>query len=343
MLGGIFLRIGIPKALLYYRYFPLWKAFFEELGHEVVPSSSTNNSILNNGVKNCVDDACLPVKLFHGHVMDLKGRVDKIFIPRLISIEPGEFICPKFIGLPEMVKNSVPDNPNLLILNFNAHKSLEKGYDGFHVLGKELGASNNEVSRAMTLSKAKQEIYEKRLENGSNPLTLLENKFKLPTKSKVKGTIGLVGHPYLLYDQYINMSVCSKLVSKGYLPLFPENISSQQINEACSRFPKKLFWSYGKHLLGSGLSMLEHKNIKGLIFITSFGCGIDSFVGELLQRYNQREFLIPFSMITLDEHSGHAGFDTRLEAFIDMMEWRGNIDYHVSPHGTDVYPSKSTF
>src|SRR5665647_918613 len=149
MLGGIFLRIGIPKALLYYRYFPLWKAFFEELGHEVVPSSSTNNSILNNGVKNCVDDACLPIKLFHGHVMDLIDRVDKIFIPRLISIEPGEFICPKFIGLPEMIKNSVPGNPNLLILNFNAHKSLEKGYNGFRVLGKELGASNNEVARAM--------------------------------------------------------------------------------------------------------------------------------------------------------------------------------------------------
>ena len=78
--------------------------FFEMLGYKTVVSNNTSKLILDNGVMNCVDDACLPVKLFHGHVIDLLGRADVIFIPRLISINPGEFICPKFIGLPEMIK-----------------------------------------------------------------------------------------------------------------------------------------------------------------------------------------------------------------------------------------------
>lgn len=30
------IRIGIPRALLYYQYYPMWQTFFEELGAEVV-------------------------------------------------------------------------------------------------------------------------------------------------------------------------------------------------------------------------------------------------------------------------------------------------------------------
>ena len=73
---------------------------FKGLGFETVISSPTNKEILNKGVSLCVDDACLPVKLFHGHVADLVGRVDVIFIPRLISISPGEFICPEIYRPP---------------------------------------------------------------------------------------------------------------------------------------------------------------------------------------------------------------------------------------------------
>ncbi|MHA1131865.1 MAG: acyl-CoA dehydratase activase-related protein, partial [Candidatus Helarchaeota archaeon] len=29
-------KIGIPRSLLYYKYFPLWKTFFEELGYEII-------------------------------------------------------------------------------------------------------------------------------------------------------------------------------------------------------------------------------------------------------------------------------------------------------------------
>lgn len=66
--------------------------------------------------------------------------------------------------------------------------------------------------------------------------------------------------------------------------IVPENIRPEAIEKACSIYPKKLFWSYGKHLLGSGLYMLEQGLVDGLVLVTSFACGIDSFVLELLQR-----------------------------------------------------------
>ncbi len=335
------MRIGIPEALLYYNYYPFWKTFFEGLGQEVVLSGKTNNPILDKGVKNCVDDACLPVKLFHGHVMALIGKVDKIFIPRLISVQPGEYICPKFIGLPEMIKNSVPNLPPLIVMNFNAFKHLERGYDGCKIVGKELGASVEQVVKALSMARKVQEAYDEKLLKGANPATLLDKKEVYPILGEEIGCIALIGHPYLLYDRHISMDIVRKLAKRGYRVLLPENITLSDVDAACAFLPKKLFWSYGKRLLGSGLHMLAYQPIQGMIFMTSFGCGIDSFVGELLQRYNQREYLVPYCTITLDEHSGHAGFDTRLEAFIDMMEWRKNNGHHLPAYGQDVYASQS--
>jgi len=84
------------------------------LGLEVVLSSPTNKEILKQGLEFCVDDACLPIKIFHGHVADLIGKVDMIYIPRIISIEPKEYICPKFLGLPDMIRNSISNIPHIV-------------------------------------------------------------------------------------------------------------------------------------------------------------------------------------------------------------------------------------
>ena len=173
-------------------------------------------------------------------------------------------------------------------------------------------------------------------EQGFNPVSAFNREVQDPVKHK-HGVIGLIGHPYLVYDKYLNMDICNKLASRGYAILFPENIALEKVDRACGRYPKKLFWSYGKRLLGSGLYMLENSMVDGLILLTSFGCGIDAFIDELLIRANQREYKIPLTTITLDEHTGQAGFNTRLEAFIDMMEWRGKYDNHVPTHGTGLY------
>ena len=107
----VLMKIGIPKGLLYYKYSPFFETFFSELGCEIVTSGLTSKEIVNEGVKYCVDEACLPIKVFHGHVAYLKDKCDLLLVPRIMSIREREFICPKFCGLPEMVGNSIPDLP----------------------------------------------------------------------------------------------------------------------------------------------------------------------------------------------------------------------------------------
>ena len=42
----------------------------------------------------------------------------------------------------------------------------------------------------------------------------------------------------------------------------------------------KAFWTYGR-ILDSGMDWLEDNRIDGLVYLSSFACGIDSFIESL--------------------------------------------------------------
>src|SRR3990172_8593483 len=105
------IRVGVPRALLYYQYFPMWRAFLEALGAEVVVSSPTTKQEVAKGSACLVAETCLPVKVFCGHVHSLIGLCDYLFIPSIRSVGPGEFNCSKFLGLPDMMRAAVPQAP----------------------------------------------------------------------------------------------------------------------------------------------------------------------------------------------------------------------------------------
>ena len=68
------MKIGIPRALLYYRYHVLWNTFFQELGIETVISPHTNKTLMDAGSHYAIDENCLSSKLFFGHVSALEGK-----------------------------------------------------------------------------------------------------------------------------------------------------------------------------------------------------------------------------------------------------------------------------
>ena len=68
-------------------------------------------------MKETVNDACIPIKLYHGHMLDLKDRVDYLFIPRMVALMAGQ-LCPKFLGLPDMVRFSGASLPSIIDSRF---------------------------------------------------------------------------------------------------------------------------------------------------------------------------------------------------------------------------------
>jgi len=60
-------------------------------------------------------------------------------------------------------------------------------------------------------------------------------------------------------------------------------------------------------------------DITGVIEISSFACGCDAVLKEFVEKeFKSRK--IPFLYLIIDEHAGEAGFQTRLEAFIDTIK-----------------------
>ena len=82
-------RIGLPMALFSYAYPGLWPAFFEALGYEVVSSGPTTRQIVESCGLVSETEHCLPVKLLDAHLDALTDRVDRVFVPRLLSMSRG--------------------------------------------------------------------------------------------------------------------------------------------------------------------------------------------------------------------------------------------------------------
>jgi predicted nucleotide-binding protein (sugar kinase/HSP70/actin superfamily) len=145
--------------------------------------------------------------------------------------------------------------------------------------------------------------------------------------------IMVMGHPYVLYDNFLNMNIINKLRLNGFDVVTPEMMQEDLISHYSSKYHGKMFWKFSRHLIGTSLYLIDKKFVEGVIYISSFGCGIDSVVAETVERHIRRSGDIPYMLITIDEHSGEAGFNTRLEAYIDMLKWRLGHESNVSAHG----------
>jgi predicted nucleotide-binding protein (sugar kinase/HSP70/actin superfamily) len=318
--------VGIPRGLLYYHYLPLWRDFFTGLGIEVMESGPTTRAIVKQGLAVAVDEICLPVKVFFGHVEELKDKVDYLFIPRLVSVEKRAFICPKLLGLPDMIRYSVVDLPPLLEPTVNLSKSRRGLYRVVDQMAIALKV--HPVQAWLSFLKAWQHwrTWQHLQQQGLVPLdalAALDNEVGAKRDgNENKLCVGVLGHPYNIYDDYINLGTLQRLAELGVEVRTPEMLSPVIIKTWAKRLPKESFWTLGKNILGAAGHFLHSGEFDGIIHLISFGCGPDSLVGELVERHAHRGGGFPFLLLTLDEHTGEAGLATRIEAFVDTLEWR---------------------
>lgn len=335
--GCGYTRVGIPSGLFYYRYYPLWKSFYEELGAEVITSGGTNKNIFDLGIRQCVDEACLPVKVYHGHVAGLCGKVDAIFVPRIMSICKNEYICPKFCGLPEMIKNSVSGIPYLIDTTVNLRKGKASLADSVIEAGSVITRDKKIVLKAYEKALSIQKSFLSRLRmSGDFDFSISDDGSIRREEPDKRKKIGLIGHPYNMYDSFVNMNIMKKLKESGFDVITPEMLEPARIDSFAEKFPKRHFWTLGRIILGTGLSLMADNDVAGIIYLSSFGCGIDSLMEDYLERQIRRDGRVPYMKLVFDEHTGEAGMDTRLEAFIDMIRWREDDEGNFSSYGRSL-------
>ncbi|MHA1750910.1 MAG: acyl-CoA dehydratase activase-related protein [Candidatus Helarchaeota archaeon] len=323
-------RIGIPRSLLYYKYFPLWKTFLEELGVEIVLSDRTNSKIIDIGGRYAIDEICIPLKLYYGHVLNLlEKNIDYLFVPRYVSTTIGTYFCPKFLGLPDMVRGTIDNLPP--IIEFEVNMQKRPMYLSAYKLGKVLHKSTWQIKKAYEKAIKDYKYFRQLMVDGlsfKKALNVLNSKnrnFK-PKKKIIDyvAKIAIIGHGYNVHDSFINMNLINKLNKMKVNVVTLENLPLEIFkNQTVITNTLENYWGNEEEILSAVNYLFETKDIDGIIFICSFCCGPDSLIDEIMAR-DAKKLKIPYIGLVLDEHSGQAGVITRVEAFVDMIVRKKN-------------------
>lgn len=294
------IKIGIPRALLYYKYECLWKEFFRQLGVDIVVSPKTNKDILERGKKLTMDEACLSLKIFMGHVDYLKDKVDYILIPRIVSLKKNMKLCTNFSALYDIVKNTL--NVDILNYNVDVDKKIYEE-DEFIKMGIKLGFSKAESLLAYKNAK-KEEYKDKKIKY------LLQNKKIGAEKTKIL----LVSHSYNLHDNLVGKIIKEILEELDVLVIDGDIYNIDGKSDLYKNISPRLYWTYNQELLNS---IEEYKNnVNGIILLSTFPCGPDSLVNDMCLR----KLDIPTINILFDDQASKEGLQTRLESFVDIIK-----------------------
>lgn len=300
------ITVGIPRALLYYRFSALWTGFFRHLGVDVVISDFTTRDTLENGNNIAIDEMCLPTKIFLGHVGNLIGKCDYIFIPRISNFGIKRYMCVNFQGLYDMTCNVFRDSGQKFI-SFNIIQKIGLTEENAFVgLGIELGFDKKQSEKAYKEAKNDETANREML------IRCQEQKLK---SDKIK--ILIVSHDYVLEDEYIGKPIRDFLKR-----LDCEIIRAGVVNpdDALSRseiVSPTLNWDISRELLG-GIEIYKDK-IDGIILLSAFPCNPDSMVNELIVRTYST---IPVLTLSLDTQTAAAGTETRIESFVDIINFK---------------------
>lgn len=298
------MKIGIPRALLYYKNEKFWTTLFDEIGVEYIISPETNKEILNKGANLSIDETCLPTKLLLGHIDWLIDKCDYIFVPR-VEFCHGYEMCTKFLAQTDLVSNTFKGR-DIKLLFYSVNKKKPKSErKAVLKMGKYLNVKKSLMKDAYQSAKQAQQYFEMFRE---------QNQENILVNSK-KNKILLVAHAYNVGDKYVGEPVINTLKSLNCEPIIAEYVGGLKSISKSLEVSKTLPWAYNRHLVGA-IELLKDK-IDGIILLTTFPCGPDSMVNEMIVRKFKDK---PIITLTVDTQDGTAGMETRLESFVDIIE-----------------------
>jgi len=318
-------RVGVPRGLMFADFFPLYNAFLTELGFEVVPSERTNKRIVDLGLAASIGEPCFPYKVTHGHYVDLMEKgVDYIFAPGFISTEqPNPNLnksqtCPYLQAAPEVIAACTGlEGRGIKYLTPRLHLRRGKRHLVRVLTGaaRQLGKRPDEARRALEVALAALARFRRwQDERGREILD------SLPPDGMA---FVVVGRPYSLYDEALNMDIGRKIQDLGILAIPQDFIPTSSVDISDS-WPNAYSRQIQKKLAAARL-IRKDPRLRAVV-LTYFGCGPDSFANPFFKD----EIGEPCYVMQIDEHTADAGVITRVEAFADTaVAARGATDFQV--------------
>jgi predicted nucleotide-binding protein (sugar kinase/HSP70/actin superfamily) len=98
-----------------------------------------------------------------------------------------------------------------------------------------------------------------------------------------------------------------------------------------------LFWEYGQRILSALFQIADTQGLYA-VYLSNYGCGPDSFLLTYAEMIMGTK---PFLALEVDEHGSSGGYQTRIEAFLDVIRFHVQSAHKTIPHF--IYPrEKST-
>lgn len=301
-------KIGIPRAFLYYRFRHLWEKFFEQLNIEYMVSPDTNKEIMDLGLNYAIDEACLSSKIYLGHVAWLREKCDYILVPRISSVNLSGIVCTKFQAIYDVVRNTFREQGiNILYYNIDL-KNAELELSAFLKMGRFLGKKKHQVIMAYMVAKQAEKAGQL-MEEFQQEQLLAANKIK----------ILIVAHRYNICDRFTGEPVMKILRELDAVPVIADMVNRREALARSAEISETLPWVFNRELVGA-VSIYREK-VDGIILMSTFPCGPDSLVNDILARRVKNK---PLLNLVLDGQEGSAGLETRLESFIDIINFKRN-------------------
>lgn len=300
------IKIGIPRAMLYYRYGVLWKNFFESLGCNVVLSPETNQQIIEYGINHTIDECCLSYKIYIGHVIYLSNICDYILISRVCDYGKKDKVCTRLNATFDNIRYLIPESQ---IINYDIDHTHGK-YEFFEFIKMGLKISKNifKIIYSYLISKEKQKRF------NINRANEEKNKLQKPNKK-----ILILSHFYNIKDKFISNYITEYLEKNQIVPIYSNNFDKKITKTFSEYFSNTLYWKYTKEMIGSMYYTIHQ--IDGIIFISTYPCGIDGLVNNLVMLKHKD---IPIINLLIDENITELSLETKLESFIDIIKGANN-------------------
>ena len=307
--------IGIPRATLFFETYPFWKAFFSELGFRILTSPATNRKIISRGCEVVVEEICFPIKVAHGHILELMDqKPDYLFLPSIINMEQlssraeVSYNCLYVQSLPYIAWAAIDfDRYQTKVLKPVIH--FEWGKKTFipelQKLAKEVGCQGKVVTRAIDAAIKEENRFRKKL--------VKRGKEILESQPEDRQVIVLISRPYNGCDSGLNFQIPDKIRKLGALAL---PLDFLPVSDDSGQAMQAMYWRYGQRILSAAGTIVRSPRMNA-VYISNFGCGPDSFITK---HFNHEMRGKPYLAIELDEHSADTGVITRLEAFFDSIQ-----------------------
>ncbi len=306
--------VGVPRAMTYFDLYPFWKAFLTEIGCRVELSQPTNRSVIQAGSDVMNTEACFPIVVSHGHVLDLLERdVDYVFLPSVVNLEHEadgvvhSYACPLAQGLPYLVESAIElpaEGPELLVPIFHFERGRAAVENELRRMARQLGAPVRRVGPAIERAWDALDQFRSALEQRGREVLA-----KLPEDEPA---VVVFSRPYNGCDSGMNLAIPDKLRDLGVMAI-PLGFLPLELEELAEEFPH-MYWKYGQRILAGARFVSGRPNLHAL-YITNFRCGPDSFIEKFFDRLLGE----PYLTIEVDQHSADVGAITRCEAFIDSF------------------------